>query len=131
MDRLTAIKIKYEDGTYSDEIPIYVTAENVEYNNEYSLIETLGYIDIKKDGNIQQQINKIISISAKIPTLENRIANIQGGTPTVVDDISDMIDTDQIYILSTDSKWYYYDLTSAAWIAGGVYGGVPTDKTLT
>ncbi len=124
MDRLTAIKIKYEDGTYSDEIPIYVTAKNVEYNNEYSLIETLGYIDIKKDGNIQQQINKITSISARIPTLENRIANIQGGTPTVVDDISDMIDTDQIYILSTDSKWYYYDFTSSAWVAGGEYGGV-------
>jgi hypothetical protein len=131
MDRLTAIKIKYEDGTYSDEIPIYVTAENVEYNNEYSLIETLGYIDIKKDGNIQQQINKITSISARIPTLENRIANIQGGTPTVVDDISDMIDTDQIYILSTDSKWYYYDLTSSAWVAGGTYGAIGTDSTLT
>lgn len=131
MDRLTAIKIKYEDGTYSDEIPIYVTAENIEYNNEYNLIETLGYIDVKKDGTIQQQINKIINISARIPTLENRIANIQGGTPTVVDSISDMIDTDQIYILSIDSKWYYYDLTSATWAAGGVYGGVPTDTTLT
>ena len=131
MDRLTAIKIKYEDGTYSDEIPIYVTAENVEYNDEYSLIETLGYIDIKKDGTIQEQINKITSISARIPTLENRIANIQGGTPTVVNSISDMIDTDQIYILSTDSKWYYYNLESSSWVVGGTYGGVPTDTTLT
>ena len=29
MDKLTAIKIKYDDGTYSDEIPVSALAENV------------------------------------------------------------------------------------------------------
>lgn len=29
MDKLIAMKIKYDDGTYSDEIPISVLAENV------------------------------------------------------------------------------------------------------
>lgn len=70
-------------------------------------------------------------IASLIEALEQRIASIQGGNPIVVDSASEMTDTDMIYILSTDSKWYYYSLTSSAWVAGGVYGGVPTDTTLT
>lgn len=70
-------------------------------------------------------------ITHVIEALEERIASITGGVPTVVDSASDMTDTDKIYILTTDSKWYYYNLTSSAWVAGGVYGGVPTDRTLT
>lgn len=66
-----------------------------------------------------------------ITSLEERIASIQGGNPIVVDTTSDMTDTDQIYILSTDSKWYYYNLSSSEWTIGGTYGGVPTDSTLT
>ena len=52
-----------------------------------------------------------------------------GGAPTVVSNISDMTDTAQIYVLSTDGMWYYYD--SSAWVAGGTYGAVVTDTTLT
>jgi len=29
MDKLTAIRIKYDDGTYSDEIPINVLVNNI------------------------------------------------------------------------------------------------------
>lgn len=57
--------------------------------------------------------------------------SLSGGAPIVVGSMSAMTDTDQIYVLSTDSKWYYYNLTSSAWVAGGVYGGVSTDRTLT
>lgn len=70
-------------------------------------------------------------IMSIITALEERISSIQGGTPTVVDTTSDMTDTDKIYILSTDSKWYYYNLSSSEWVIGGTYGGVPTDTTLT
>ena len=41
-----------------------------------------------------------------------------------------MTDTDKIYILSTDGKWYYYSATAEDWVIGGTYGGVPTDTTL-
>ena len=42
MDKLTAIKIKYDDGTYSDEIPVSVLAENVDWNSTLSLVDILG-----------------------------------------------------------------------------------------
>ena len=32
MDKLTTIKIKYEDETYSDQIPVSVLGENVEWD---------------------------------------------------------------------------------------------------
>lgn len=70
-------------------------------------------------------------IMSMIDELEERIDSIGDVTPTVVDNVSDMTDTDKIYILSTDSKWYYYDLTSSEWTIGGTYGGVSTDSTLT
>jgi hypothetical protein len=37
MDKLKSIKIKYKDGTYSDEIPIGVSVENVDYNDTKTL----------------------------------------------------------------------------------------------
>ena len=52
-----------------------------------------------------------------------------GGAPTVVSNISDMTDTNQIYVLSTDGHWYYHD--GSTWISGGEYGAVVTDTTLT
>lgn len=70
------------------------------------------------------------NIMVLLQELESQIAGIAGGTPTVVDSMSDMTDTDKIYILSSDSKWYYYSATSEDWVIGGTYGGVPTDTTL-
>lgn len=51
-----------------------------------------------------------------------------GGTPIVVDSISDMLDTTKIYLLTTDGHWYYYDENS--WIDGGVYQAsqIPNDS---
>ena len=39
MDKLTAIKIKHPNGTYSDEILLSVLAENVRYNDTKGLID--------------------------------------------------------------------------------------------
>ena len=61
-------------------------------------------------------------ITDRIDSLENRIAGITGGVPTVVSSTSEMTDTDQIYVLSTDGNWYYHNGTT--WTAGGEYGGV-------
>ena len=59
MDKLTAIKIKYDDGTYSDEIPISVLSENVEWDNTHTLVDVLGSIDVNAKGTIQAQIDKL------------------------------------------------------------------------
>lgn len=71
------------------------------------------------------------NIMSLINALDAKIAGVSGGTPTVVDSVSDMTDTNKIYILSTDDNWYYYSLTSSEWTVGGEYGGVTTDTTLT
>lgn len=55
--------------------------------------------------------------------------SLSGGAPIVVGSTSAMTDTEQIYVLSTDGNWYYHN--GSAWVAGGEYGGVPTDTTLT
>ena len=61
MDKLTAIKIKYDDGTYSDEIPVSVLAENVEWDSTHTLVDILGSIDVDVTGTIQDQISQLFN----------------------------------------------------------------------
>ena len=70
MDKLTAIKIKYDDDTYSDEIPISVLSENVEWDNTHTLVDVLGSIDVDAKGTIQDQIDKL---SAQITDMPGKI----------------------------------------------------------
>lgn len=59
MDKLTAIKIKYDDGTYSDRIPVSALAENVKWDSTHTLVDVLGSIDVDAKGTIQYQIDKL------------------------------------------------------------------------
>ena len=69
------------------------------------------------------------TVAQRVAVLETMIQRVASGAPIVVGDASEMVDTDRIYVLSTDDMWYYYDGT--AWTAGGEYGAVATDNTLT
>jgi uncharacterized protein YjdB len=71
---------------------------------------------------------KIGQLQTDMAVVQRAVAAVAGGTPTVVDSISEMTDTTLIYILSTDGKWYYHDGTT--WTSGGTYGGAVTDTTL-
>lgn len=55
-DKLTALRIKQQDGTYSAQIPVGALAENVAYNNDYDLKTVLGNVNMTK-GNLQFQID--------------------------------------------------------------------------
>lgn len=61
MDKLTAIKIKHDDGTYSDEIPVGVLSENVKWDNTHTLVDVLGSIDVDIAGTIQDQISQLFN----------------------------------------------------------------------
>lgn len=79
MDKLTAIKIKYEDGTYSDEIPVSVLSENVEWDNTHTLVDVLGSINVDVTGTIQDQISRLFNEkvnSSEIAVLKSRINNL-------------------------------------------------------
>ena len=52
-----------------------------------------------------------------------------GGEPGIATSMSEMTDTERIYVLTTDSNWYYYN--GSAWVSGGTYGAVATDTSLT
>ena len=61
MDKLTAIKIKYDDGTYSDEIPVSVLSENVEWDSTHTLVDILGSVEVDATGTIQDQISRLFN----------------------------------------------------------------------
>ena len=75
MDKLTAIKIKYDDGTYSDEIPISVLSKNIEWDNTHTLVDVLGSINVDATGTIQDQINKLFNEKVSITQLNNYVAS--------------------------------------------------------
>ena len=81
----------------------------------------------------EQLVNSVTTttnrLQDRVANVENVIQGLAGGAPIVVSSVSEMIDTEQIYILSTDGMWYYHNGT--AWTAGGEYGAVATDTTLT
>lgn len=59
MNKLTSIRIKQEDGTYSEKYPISVLAENVvwEQGQSNSLTDILGQVSFNTNGSIQHQID--------------------------------------------------------------------------
>ena len=69
------------------------------------------------------------TVAQRVAVLETMIQRVASGAPIVVASTSEMTDTEQIYVLSTDGMWYYHNGT--AWTAGGEYGAVSTDTTLT
>ena len=75
MDKLTAIKIKYDDGTYSDEIPVSVLSENVEWDNTHTLVDVLGSIDVDVTGTIQDQISQLFNEKVSTSALVNYVAS--------------------------------------------------------
>ena len=58
MDKLTSIRIKHDDGTYSDKIFISALSENIIWDNSHTLIDVLGNIDIQT-GTVQEQIDRL------------------------------------------------------------------------
>ena len=73
--------------------------------------------------NYENEINNIIN------TQNNKINSLSNGTPIVVSNTSDMVDTTKIYILVSSGDWYYYNGTQ--WTIGGQYQGIGiNDKSI-
>lgn len=75
MDKLTAIKIKYDDGTYSDEIPVSVLSENVEWDSTHTLVDVLGSIDVDVTGTIQDQISQLFNEKVSTSAMQDYVTN--------------------------------------------------------
>lgn len=82
MNKLTAIRIKYDDGTYSDEIPVSTLAEYILWDDSHNLVDILGNIDMSK-GTVQAQLNDKIDDNELDQYLSDEISA----------DVSDWLDT--------------------------------------
>lgn len=68
MNKVKTIKIKNEDGSISEEsYTIAVDALNIDMANGKNVQETIGTIDVDKDGDIATQLKNIIE---RLKTLE-------------------------------------------------------------
>lgn len=73
MNKLTNVKIKRDDGTYSNEIPIAVSAQYVKWNSSYNIKQVLGNVRMN-DGDIQTQIDGInTEIDVDITGIQDQI----------------------------------------------------------
>ena len=61
MDKIRTVKIKNEDGSISQETyTISVDAKDVDIENGKDLQDTIGDINVDRDGNIAEQLKDII-----------------------------------------------------------------------
>lgn len=94
---------------------------------------TIGEIHVKtsyhSDDSDEGDETITPTVAQRVAVLETMIQRVASGAPIVVASTSAMTDTEQIYVLSTDGNWYYHN--GSAWVAGGTYGAVATDATLT
>lgn len=62
MNKITSIKIKYADGSYSGQIPISVLAKNISWDDDgHDITDAIGDVDINATGSLQDQINKKVN----------------------------------------------------------------------
>lgn len=66
------------------------------------------------------------TVSDALDTLSDEIANLEGGAPTAVSTVAQMVDTSQVYLYTgtetgyVKGEWYYWN--GSAWVSGGIYG---------
>ena len=78
MDKIKTVKIKNPDGSVSEETyTISVDAKDVDMKNGKDLQDTIGDINIDRDGNIAEQLNKYKDYDDDIETLYNNISNLE------------------------------------------------------
>lgn len=75
MSKLTTIRIRYENGTYSEQIPVGVFAENVNWTDTITLMDVLGQVAFDTKGPIQEQIDKLLTEKVDYSNLNNYIAD--------------------------------------------------------
>lgn len=69
-DLIKKIKIKKQDGTFTDYIPIGADAVNVSMNNGKNVQSIIGNIDVDRDGSIAEQLDKHKDYDSGIKTLK-------------------------------------------------------------
>lgn len=106
MDKIKTIKVKNEDGSISEEsYSIAADALNIDMVNGKNVQETIGTIDVDKDGDIAAQLNKKINKSDIIDNLDssdnNKVLSAKQGK--VLGDVVTVLNT------NINKKIYYFN----------------------
>ena len=70
------VKIKKEDDTYTDYIPIGADARNISMSNGYNVQDTIGNINVDEDGNIAEQLAHLKQILQELINILQEDDNI-------------------------------------------------------
>lgn len=116
MDKVTAIKIKYDDNTYSNYIPFAISAENVTWNNLYSLEDIIGKnVDVANTGTLQNQIIQLKNDKMDAIALQNYVSN---GLITSVSDWLEANITPADGAVAIDKSFSIEDMAADAKLVG-------------
>lgn len=140
LDANNSVYLPREIGAGACTLILYGTGGNVRATTNYltlTIDENILVTNAQSTEITQSLYEQLVdSVTTTTNRLQDRVANVEnviqglaGGAPIVVSSVSEMTDTEQIYILSTDGMWYYHNGTE--WVSGGNYGAVATDRTLT
>lgn len=113
--KIKEIKIREDDGSYSDAIPVGVDFINVDTTNGSNLKIDLD--NINKD--LDNKTNQIDNLKNKDISLQNQINSLASGSPLVANSVEEMTDITRVYVNTSDGHWYWYNGTE--WTVGGVY----------
>ena len=119
-----------KEGTLTFSLCVFAVADgvvSVKWHTTPCQISVLNTIHTDDSDEGDETITP--TVAERVAVLETMIQRVASGAPIVVSSTSAMADTNQIYVLSTDRKWYYHNGTT--WVSGGTYGAVATDTTLT
>lgn len=94
--------------------------DNMVKTGELQTLLNAQYNALREEVNISIR-NFENNVNDTIAEQNNKINSLKNYEPIVVDSISKMTDRTKVYLLTTDSNWYYFNGTS--WEIGGSYNG--------
>ena len=99
--KIKEIKIREDDGSYSDAIPVGVDFINVDTTNGSNLKIDLD--NINKD--LDNKTNQIDNLKNKDISLQNQINSLASGSPLVANSVEEMTDITRVYVNTSDGHW--------------------------
>lgn len=93
--------------------------KNLIDENATGIEETNDNITAMESSLLSSINSEISNRQSADSNLQSQISSLASGAPSVVSSTSEMIDTDKIYVNTTNGHWYYHDGNS--WVDAGVY----------
>ena len=122
--KIKEIKIREDDGSYSDAIPIGADAENIDYNDNTVKAE-LDKLNNNIDINTTNISSEIATRANAVTNLQSQINGLASGSPkgayTTVEALINANPDTGVYIVTVDGHIYSWTKNASSAIDLGVY----------